>query len=144
MKLPSEKVLWKTASIGLGLIFGVAIISIMNQINYMFYPLDEYHSSEDRSELISEYFSNLTFLTGKIISLITGSFFAGAIARLFHADMNIKGALFIGCTLTLLGLFDVITSEYPNYYNNISLLMYIPSAIFGYYFIKKRQQKKTI
>ncbi|TVR18073.1 MAG: hypothetical protein EA391_03295 [Balneolaceae bacterium] len=141
MKLPSEETLWKTASIGLGLIIGVAIISIMYQVNYMFYPVEEV--SDGANPDLETYFSNPALILGKFIALSTGTFFAAAIAKLVKPELTYWSAIITGSVLMILGLFDIVASSYPVYFTIVAPLLYLPAALFGYMFINNLQQKRV-
>jgi hypothetical protein len=73
ISLPTDKTLWKTASAGFGLICGVAVIALMNQLNYLFYPVPD----GTESEIAKAYFSDTFLLTGKLIAIIAGCFLPG-------------------------------------------------------------------
>ncbi len=137
MKLPSEETLWKTASIGFGLIVGVAIISIMHQVNYLLHTIDNSTAADLDFETMKEYFSHVPLLAGKLISLVTGTFFASAIAKLVKPNLTISSAVIIGSVLMILGLFDILSTSYPIYFKITAPILYIPAALFGYLFIKK-------
>ena len=135
MNLPSEFTLWKISAIGLGLIFGVAIIAFMNQLNFMFYQIpDSFNGDTDFYHI--KLASNNLFLSGKIISIFTGCFFAGGIAKLVNRSIQITDAVAAGIILLLVGLIDLLSAPYPVWYWVISVLVYLPSSVAGYYFIK--------
>ncbi|MCC5941652.1 MAG: hypothetical protein JJU37_08935 [Balneolaceae bacterium] len=141
MNLPSEETLWKTASVGLGLIIGVAILSLMHQINYLFHPVDETIISNTNSDAMADYFSNPPLLIGKFISIATAAFFSSAIAKLVKPNLTIRSAVIIGSVLMILGIFDIVTSSYPYYFKIVAPILYIPAAIFGYLFINNIHHK---
>ena len=140
MKLPSEFTLWKIAAIGLGLIFGVAFIAFMNQLNFMFYKIpDSFNADADFYHF--ELASNNLFLTGKIISIFTGCFLTGGIAKLVNRSIQIRETVAAGIILMLVGLIDLFSAPYPVWYWVISMLVYVPSSVAGYYFIKHYREQ---
>lgn len=124
--------MWKVASAGFGLICGVAIIALMNQLNYLFYPVPESRPGD----LALNYFANPLLLTGKLISIAAGCFFAGAISRLLHPGIEMVYAIAIAVVLMVLGFTDLFTAEYPVWYWFVSLLVYVPASIAGFLFIE--------
>jgi hypothetical protein len=140
VNLPSEFTLWIIAAIGLGLIFGVAIIAFMNQLNFMFYQIPD-SFNEDADLYLTELASNNLFLSGKIISIFTGCFFAGGIAKLVNRSIQIRDTTAAGIILILVGLIDLLSAPYPVWYWIISMLVYVPSSIAGYYFIKHYREQ---
>lgn len=124
---------------GLGLIVGIAIISIMIQINYMFYPADDLFVNGTSSDFVTEYFSNPPFLIGQIVSVLTGTFFSAAIAKLVKHELTFWNAIIIGTVLMLVGLLDIFSSPYPLYIKLIIPIIYIPAALLGFQFIKNIQ-----
>jgi hypothetical protein len=139
ISLPTDKTLWKTASAGFGLICGVAVIALMNQLNYLFYPVPD----GTESEIAKAYFSDTFLLTGKLIAIIAGCFFAGAISRLLHSGIEKKFAVGIGFILMIPALIDLISAPYPVWYWVISLLLYVPASIAGFIFIERIQIQRT-
>ncbi len=139
ISFPSDKIMWKVASAGFGLICGVAIIALMNQLNYLFYPVPE-----GRPEVLAvSYFANPLLLAGKLISIAAGCFFAGAISRLLHQGIEMVYAIAIAVVLMMLGLADLFTAEYPVWYWFVSLLVYVPASIAGFIFIERFHFKQT-
>jgi hypothetical protein len=139
ISLPSDRTLWKVASAGFGLICGVAIIALMNQLNYLFYPIPD----EQTEDLMKTFFSDPFLLSGKLIAIATGCFFAGAITKLFHPGTESYYAIGIAIILMLPGMIDLVSAEYPLWYWFVSLLIYVPLSVTGFMFIKKIYTKKS-
>ncbi|MCC5906543.1 MAG: hypothetical protein JJU13_10065 [Balneolaceae bacterium] len=131
--------MWKIASAGFGLICGVAIIALMNQLNYLFYPVPEGRPED----LAMTYFANPLLLAGKLISIAAGCFFAGAISRLLHPGIEMVYAITIAIVLMILGFADLFTAEYPVWYWVVSLLVYVPASIAGFLFIERIHYQQT-
>lgn len=135
MKLPKETTLWNWVFIGLGLIIGVAIIGIMNFLN-------EYlNSVHGESAIIIESdakpVSNMVvYYTGKIISIVTGCFTAGAIIKMARPEVNTITLVVVGSIFMFLSLIDLIMYTFPLWYQILSIVITIPSVIIGNRLIK--------
>ena len=137
MKLPKESTLWKWVIIGLGLIVGVAVISMMNLLN-------DFLNSEFGDPLIafktdSVDLSNLiVYLSGKLLSIFTGCFTAGAIIKFLRPTIGFKSLLVTGLVFALLSLFDIILTTYPEWYQVTSTIAPIPSVFIGSFLIRNK------
>lgn len=135
MKLPKETTLWNWAIIGLGLIAGVAIIGLMNFLN-------EYlHFSQGESAIVNE--SNTypvssagVYYTGKMISILSGCFTAGAIIKMGRPGIRTSSLVVVGFIFMALNLIDLIFYTYPMWYQIFSIILPIPSVIIGNRLIK--------
>ena len=137
MKLPKETTLWKWSIIGLGLIVGVAVIAIMNVLND-FLNLkygDPFFTGESGSINGSTV---IVYLMGKIISIFTGCFTAGAIIKFLRPTIHVNSLFVAGSIFALLSLMDIIVSTLPGWYQIISLITPIPSVLIGSYLIKNQ------
>ncbi len=128
--------LWDIAAIGFGLISGIAIIAIMNQINMFLHPINsESTVPATDPELIA--FQDPVFLTGRLISIATGAFFAGAIALWVRPGLTLKFNIITGCILLLVGMIDLTMFPYPAWFIAISVISYIPMVLLGVLFAQK-------
>ena len=139
IKLPAEFTLWKIAAVGFGLITGVAIIALMNQINFMFYPQPDSFNGNNEYFYLSLAEDPL-FLTGKIISICTGSFFTGAISSFVNRNIEVREIFVAGIILLATGFIDLGSAPYPFWFWIASTLIYIPAVLAGFYFTKKIQK----
>jgi hypothetical protein len=135
MKLPKETTLWKWAIIGFGLIIGVAVIAVMNLLNDLLNstygdPIAAYESGSSELSVLINY------LMGKIVSIFTGSFTAGAVIIFLRPDIPFRSLLVTGSIFLLLSLFDMFFYHYPLWYQILSLITPIPSVLFGSFLIK--------
>ena len=128
--------MWDIAAIGFGLIAGVAIIAIMNQINIFFYPSDG-DPIVPATEPVNEPFLDTFFLIGRLISLFSGAFFAGALSRFVRPHLKLKMNLFTGIILIIVGIIDLIMFPYPTWFILASTLLIIPMVFVGDTFIRK-------
>ncbi len=127
--LPSENTLFKAASIGFGLICGIAIIALMNQLNLALQPTPDL--SEWGDNIQDYYHSDNIYLLGALISHGTGSFFAGAIPVFFKTDIQPINTLFTGIILTVLAIINVAYAGFPSWYIIANILLYIPLVWLG-------------
>lgn len=134
-KILPESLLWKIAAIGIGLIVGVAITAIMTQLNFLFYPADEL-TGTDAEDVLKTYLHDPIMLSGNLIAIATGCFFAGAVAQMFFRYQNPLIFTYTGAVLMLLGVIDLITAPYPTWYWIASLILYIPATVAGAYFAR--------
>ena len=128
--------MWDVAAIGFGLIVGIAIIAIMNQINIFFYPSDS-DPVVPATEPAKEAFLNTFFLIGRLISIVSGAFFAGALSRLVRPNLMLKMNLFTGTILIIVGIIDLIMFPYPAWFILASIVLIIPMVFFGDTFVRK-------
>lgn len=132
----TESILWDIAAIGFGLISGVAIIAIMNQINMFFYPINsESVVPAADPDLIA--FQDPIFLSGRLISIATGAFFAGALSHWVRSGLTINYNIITGCILLLVGIIDLTMFPYPAWFIVISVISYIPMTLSGHLFVQK-------
>lgn len=136
MKLPKESTLWRWSVIGLGLIIGVAVIAIMNTLNDFLNSVYGDPASAFADDLIDT--TNITvYLIGKVISILSGCFTAGAIIKFLRPDIEMKSLIGAGFIFASLSLFDVLLSSLPWWYQIISLIVPIPAVLLGNYLIKQ-------
>lgn len=138
-KFLPESLLWKLAAIGLGLITGTAVIALMTQLNYLFYPVPE--SPDETSEIILGYLNNPVFLSGQLIAIFTGCFVAGAAIKMIFIYESIRTLFYTSFVLMLVGLIDLVTAPYPFWYWITALVLYIPGTVAGGAITQKVQQK---
>jgi CDP-diglyceride synthetase len=137
----SPQTVWKIAALGFGLIVGVAIIFIMQFINYSLYPIPDsvqLDQAASYSEFINEH---PVFLAGSLLANAAGCFTGGAIAIMVRSDVTIFETTLIGLVLMILGIINTIMAPHPAWYLIISILIYIPSCWLGAYFIKQTINK---
>lgn len=139
IKIPTEQTLWKIAALGFGLIFSVAVVFIMQFINYSLYPV----SAELNLNIDQEYThfvkNNPLFLAGIWISSATGSFSGGALACLIRYDITAKEASIIGLVLMVLGYINMSAIPHPAWFWIISVFAFIPFSWYGAYLIQKKR-----
>lgn len=128
--------MWDIAAIGFGLIAGVAIIALMNQVQLFFYPVQDGHETS-ASGAINEIFLTNIFLVGRLISIMTGAFFAGAISRLVRPHLKIIMNVFTGTILILVGIIDLFMFPYPAWFILASILFILPIVFTGDAFVRK-------
>ncbi len=132
--LITEQTIWKIAASGFGIISGIAIIAFMNQLNFILNPVD-YSNSSTHFEPGKELIDSSVFLTGKVIAVLAGSFFCGAVIKLIYFSIELKFIIAAALVLLLVSFIDLVTAPYPAWYWIISIGIHIPFAIFGYYII---------
>lgn len=136
MKLPKETTLWNWAIIGLALIIGVAVIGLMNFLNEYLNIVQsdiEYFLESDKKPVLNE----VVYYSGKIISIISGCFTAGAIISIARPEVNTISFVFVGFIFMILSFMDLFMYSYPLWYQLISILVIIPAVLFGKRFINK-------
>ncbi|TVQ02144.1 MAG: hypothetical protein EA359_12410 [Balneolaceae bacterium] len=132
--LIDEQTMWKIAASGFGLICGIAIIAFMNQLNFMLNPVEySNHTVNDVQE--KNLINSTVFLAGKIISVIAGSFFCGAVIKLIYFSIELKFIVTVSLVMLLVAFIDLLAAQYPAWFWAISMGVYVPSSISGYYFI---------
>lgn len=137
IKIPSIQTQWHIASFGFGLIISIAIIYLMQYINFALYHIPEsvqLHNDEAYSNFIAD---NPIFLTGNLISSFVGSFFGGAIAVLLRQDISPVYAMGIGAVLMVLGFINILIVSHPAWFNFLSIFVYIPPCWLGAYSIQR-------
>ncbi len=102
----------------------------------MFYPKPESFSGSNELYLI-ELSQNPLFLTGKIISIFAGTFFAGALAGFVNRHVTAKNVIAGGIILLAVGFIDLTAAPYPFWFWILSIVIYIPAVIAGFYFSQK-------
>lgn len=126
--LPSENTLFKAASVGFGLIAGIAIIAFMTYLNMRFQPIPDV---TEWDHIQDYYHTDNIYLTGLLIAHATGSFFAGAIPVFFKRDIIPVNTLFTGIILTVLAVINVACAGYPVWYIVTNIFLYIPMVWLG-------------
>jgi hypothetical protein len=140
IKIPSEQTLWKVVALGFGLIFSIAVIFVMQFINYSLYPIDEGYNLNLDQQYADFVKYNPLFLAGIWISNATGSFSGGALARLVRYDLSTKEASVIGLVLMVLGYLNMAAMPHPVWFWIISAFAFIPFSWYGAYIIDQRTQ----
>jgi len=143
IKLPTEFTLWKIAAVGFGLITGLAIIALMNQINFMFYPQPDSFNGNNEFYYLSLAEDPL-FLAGKIISICTGSFFTGALSGFVNQYVTVKEIFAAGIILLATGFIDLGSAPYPFWFWTASIISYIPAVLAGFYLTRKIQKLNEV
>jgi hypothetical protein len=138
LKIPSPEVVWKIAAIGFGLIVSIAVIFIMQFINFFLYPVPEDFQLNISEEYSAFIFKNPVFLIGNLFSSAFGSFVGGATAILVRHDVQPKDTIFIGLILMILGFINIGMVIHPIWFWIASTLIYIPSGWIGAHFIQQR------
>ena len=130
MKLPKETTLWNWAIIGLGLITGVAIIGLMNFLNeYLnFIQGESIIEKESNTYPVS---SVGIYYTGRMISIVSGCFTAGAIIKMAQPGIKTHSLIVVGFIFMTLNIIDLILYTYPIGYQIFSIILPIPSVIIG-------------
>lgn len=119
---------------GFGIISGIAIVAFMTQLNMMLYPFDYSHKPGlDGMELYEPV--SVMFLSGKLITVIAASFFCGAVVKLIHYSIEIKYSIIASAVMAAVSFIDLTAAIYPAWFWFLSLGLYVPSAMLGYYFM---------
>lgn len=137
MKLPKESTLWKWVIIGFGLIIGVTVIAFMNFLNDLLNseygnPVTSFESGSIEASIF------IIYLSGKLVSIFTGCFTAGAVIHFLKPAIDFRSLLLSGSIFIILSLFDLLFYSFPLWYKLFSLILPIPSVIFGSKLIRYR------
>jgi hypothetical protein len=143
LNIPLKKHIWKVAGIGMGIIFSILIIHIMQLINLALYPVESEDLVSESSAYVLFINSNPIFLVGILFSNATASFTGGAIARLTHPTVSIAIAGWVGAILMILDLNNLMMVDYPLWFWLFSIIVYIPSAWLGAFAITHFQSNIT-
>lgn len=135
MKLPKETTLWNWVIIGLGLIVGVAIIGIMNFLNE-FLNTGQAESAISIERNYQPVSGMAVYFAGRIISIITGCFTAGAIIKFARPDIKTISLIVVGLIFMVLSVIDSFMFTYPSWYLILSIVVTIPSVLIGNRLIK--------
>lgn len=130
-----QNIIRNLLSILTAMIIGIAILAFMNVLNLFLQP--DANASELLGESNQQNNGSLIYLWGKLISVFTACFVAGAISIIIRKEKSLTIPIIIGSIFMVLGLFDLFSSIYPSWYNWGSVLLCIPSAILGKIFIIK-------
>lgn len=136
MNLPSENKLLKIAALGFGLISGLAIIALMEQINVYLHPISD-ASELPAQEYVLFYKNNGIYLFGSLISHATGGFFAGSIPVYFRHDIRTVHTLYVAIILMFLAIFNHYSTDYPAWYFFTNIFLYVPCVWTGTRLSKK-------
>lgn len=143
LNIPLKKHIWKVAGIGMGVVFSILIIHIMQFINHALYPVESEDLIKGSSAYVQFINSNPIFLVGILFSNATASFTGGAIARLTHPKVSVVAAGWVGAVLLILDLSNLIMVDYPLWFWLFSIIIYIPSAWLGAFAITHFQSNIT-
>lgn len=134
--IPFKKVLPEIAAIGFGLIVSILIIHIMQFINGALYPVGEGVRLAEPAVYERFIRENPLFLMGVLFSNMTGCFTGGALARLIQPDLPVRFAGWVGAVLLGLEIYNLVWVAYPVWFWFLTLLIYLPAAWAGAWFIK--------
>lgn len=143
LNIPLKKHIWKVAGIGMGVVFSILIIQIMQFINLALYPVESEGLIKESSAYVQFINSNPIFLVGILFSNATASFTGGAIARLTHSTVSVVAAGWVGAVLLILDLSNLIMVDYPLWFWLFSIIIYIPSAWLGAFAVIHFQSNLT-
>ncbi|OGT48397.1 MAG: hypothetical protein A3F17_04810 [Gammaproteobacteria bacterium RIFCSPHIGHO2_12_FULL_41_15] len=132
----------KTLSIIFGILSAFVVISLIEMINHILYPMPA-NLNPNEMQAIQEWIKTLPALAYLIVLLayFMGSVVGGAIARLIHRN-SMATAITVGCVMFLAGVANFLMIRAPVWFAVICLLTYVPSACFGAWIVGALSTKK--
>lgn len=126
---------YKFLAVALGLLAGILLIVIMEQISGLIYPLPEDIDPSDINGINDFMLHEATvemfviILVGYLLGAFAGGFTASWFEKLPTA--RIRSALITGAILMAFGLMNLFVIAHPTWFWVASLLVYLPAAWVG-------------
>jgi len=114
------------------------VITIIESAEHWLFPIPENSELGDVAHV--EQYSIMLPVYALLIMLLAyifGSFTGGVIIKTIIKQNNPFDAVRLGAVLMFLGLFNLLTYEYPWWFWIVSLVSYIPASYIGYRVVKK-------
>lgn len=143
VKIPSEKTIWHIAAIGLGLIISIAVIFILQFLNFLLYPSSNKIDINQTYEYSLFVANHPIFLSGNLLSNLIGCFLGSAIAVLVRPDLTITKSMSVGAVLLILSMVNIIMIPHPSWFVILTILLYLPFSYLGATFIKQQLDKHS-
>lgn len=115
-----------------GLLVGVAFVAIVQGISGQIYPLPADLDITDKQQL-NDWAAILPFGAWVLlyVSEVGGAFVAGLVCGSIARARWFLGLFIIGCFFSLFGLLNMLSFRHPGTYVVLSLVAYIPMAVWG-------------
>ncbi|NVK22119.1 MAG: hypothetical protein HWD86_06345 [Kangiellaceae bacterium] len=115
-----------------GVVVGVLTIFAIESINMVRFPWPEGLSMED-TEAFNAYVASLPIdaLLTVILAYALGSFVAGFVSAKVATSKHMVIGIICGALLTVAGIMNIMAIPHPMWFNIVSLIVFIPMAIFG-------------
>jgi len=121
----------KILAIIVGVLAGIAVITLVQQVSTMMHPMPEGVTMDDM-EAFKAWVSNLptSAYLMVILSYILGSLIGGFVATLI-ARFKFWPALVVGGILMVMGILNAVAIPQPLWVSIVSVLSFVPAAWLG-------------